>query len=42
MSSQQKTSSSQSTNVAFSRIDFYDLLRKAITPPVPKPAPKAK
>lgn len=37
-----KSPAPKSTNSTYTRVDFYDLVRKAITTPVQKPAPKAK
>jgi hypothetical protein len=35
-------SNSSSAQSSFTRIDFYDLIRKAANSPVQKPEPKAK
>lgn len=41
MSKQVQTNRSQSANVGFSRIDFYELVRKAVNSPYqPPPAPR--
>jgi|GEM_PF-3995754 hypothetical protein len=42
MSNPQKAQPVPATNSNFTRVDLYNLARKAVTPPAPKPVAGAK